>query len=200
LPDNTLSIGVRKYTALMLPPEITDQLNQGLMQYTLPTLPGTVSQVDTPMVEPSLPPTSTITATSTPTPTPTLTLTPSMTPTLTFTPTITPTFDPSPNAQIIILNGNTSTLVTCTGTYFAFQIVDPEGVKRAYVVFTSDSRSYSLELTNISDDTWGGTFDDHISRARVPTFYTAYAEDLNGSLTKYRDQRYSFYSRTLSCF
>jgi hypothetical protein len=147
------------------------------------------------------------TSTSTITPQPTATFTPTATPLPTDTPTITPTINPAPNASIRVLEGNFTELRSCSGTVFSAAVGDPEGVARVYIEFSVayykpdfSKPDQVLELTNVSGDTWSGTFEDHVSRAGDITYWRVVVVDKNGVLTTYYENgRSSFYSGSTTC-
>ncbi|GEM_PF-4587216 len=213
VPNNPFSAEMRQFLALMIPPPVAGSLNQELVTNNLPSLPPALSKPSSafdPIAEimsavaPS--PTPILTRTSTPyiptsSFTPTFTPTPTATPTRTPTPTTTPTFNVTPNAAIILQSGDTGDLVSCGGRYYAFTVRDPEGVEEVYIIFSSGGRTQQLNLSLVDGDIWGATFNDKISRSRVPTYYRVFVVDGNGNTMSYSLAGvYSFYSRNTDCF
>lgn len=140
-------------------------------------------------------------------PTPTPTITPLVTATSTATATATATPNPAENAEVIFEKGNTTDLVDCSGTEFAFTVKDPEGVKAVYIEFavagfdTDFSKiAATLDLTNTGGDTWSGIFKDTISTKGQVTYWRVVVVDNNGIKTvHYEDGKFSFYARNKSC-
>jgi hypothetical protein len=141
----------------------------------------------------------------TPSPTPTITPLVSATPTVTATMTATP--NPEANAQVIFEKGNTTDLVDCSGTEFAFTVKDPEGIKQVYIEFavagfdTDFSKiAATLDLANSGGDTWSGVFNDTISTQGQVTYWRVVVVDNNGIKTVYHeDGKFSFYAGNKSC-
>ena len=132
---------------------------------------------------------------------------PTVTPRPAFTRTPTPTKDPSANAEVVFEKGNTTDLVDCTGTEFAFNVKDPEGVKQVYLEFavagfeTDFSHiAATLDLTNTGGDTWSGTFVDTISTQGQVTYWRVVVVDNNGVKTTYDEEgKFSFFARSKGC-
>ena len=140
-------------------------------------------------------------ATPTSTPTATTTSTPS------FTPTPAATADPAANAEVIFEKGNTTDLVDCSGTEFAFNVKDPQGVRQVYIEFAVagfdtdfSTIAGTLDLTNSGGDTWSGTLNDTFSTQGKVTYWRVVVVDNNGIQTVYHeDGKFSFYARDKSC-
>jgi hypothetical protein len=125
------------------------------------------------------------------------------------TPTVTPvaTVDASANAQVTFEKGNTTELADCSGTEFAFNVTDPQGVKQVYLEFavagfTTDFSTIAttLDLTNTGGDTWSGTFNDTVSKQGQVTYWRVVVVDNNGIKTVYDEEgKFSFYARTKGC-
>jgi hypothetical protein len=134
-------------------------------------------------------------------PSPTPTITPLSSPTPTATP------DPSANAEVIFEKGNTTDLVDCSGTEFAFTVKDPQGVKQVFIEFavagfdTDFSKiATTLDLTNSGGDTWSGIFNDTVSTQGQVTYWRVVVVDNNGIQTVYHeDGKFSFYAGNKSC-
>lgn len=134
-------------------------------------------------------------------PSPTPTITPLSSPTPTATP------DPSANAEVIFEKGNTTDLVDCSGTEFAFTVKDPQGVKQVFIEFavagfdTDFSKiAATLDLTNSGGDTWSGIFNDTVSTQGQVTYWRVIVVDNNGIKTVYHeDGKFSFYAGNKSC-
>jgi hypothetical protein len=68
------------------------------------------------------------------------------------------------------------------------------------MLFTSGDLSQRLDLAEMEQGVWGGTFDDAISQAGVPTYYSVNVVDGNGIKTIYSESGvYSFYPGNSSC-
>jgi len=132
---------------------------------------------------------------------------PTATPTAAFTATPSATPDPSSNAEVIFEKGNTTDLVDCSGTEFAFTVKDPEGVKQVYIEFAVagfdtdfSTIAGTLDLTNSGGDTWSGTLNDTFSTQGKVTYWRVVVVDNNGIQTVYHeDGKFSFYARDKSC-
>ena len=135
--------------------------------------------------------------------------TPSPTPTLTPLVTATPvaTVDAAPNAEVIFEKGNTTDLVDCSGTEFAFTVKDPQGVRQVYIEFAVagfntdfSTIAGTLDLTNSGGDTWSGTLNDTFSTQGKVTYWRVVVVDNNGIQTVYHEEgKFSFYARNKSC-
>src|SRR5258706_452860 len=132
---------------------------------------------------------------------------PPPTPPAAFTATPSATPDPSSNAEVIFEKGNTTDLVDCSGTEFAFTVKDPEGVKQVYIEFAVagfdtdfSTIAGTLDLTNSGGDTWSGTLNDTFSTQGKVTYWRVVVVDNNGIQTVYHeDGKFSFYARDKSC-
>jgi hypothetical protein len=146
-------------------------------------------------------PDNTVPPTEVPPPTSTARLFPTPTPIPTKTP------DPTGNAAVVFEKGNTTDLVDCSGTEFAFNVTDPEGVKQVYLEFavagfeTDFSHiAATLDLTNTGGDTWSGTFVDTISTQGQVTYWRVVVVDNNGVKTTYDEEgKFSFFARSKGC-
>ena len=124
-----------------------------------------------------------------------------------MTATPTATADPAANAGVIFEKGNTTDLVDCAGTEFAFTVSDPEGVKQVYVEFAVagfdtdfSTIASTLDLTNTSGSTWSGTFTDTVSTQGQVTYWRVVVVDNNGIKTTYHeDGKFSFYAADKGC-
>jgi hypothetical protein len=131
--------------------------------------------------------------------------TPTVTPLFTATPLA--TVDAAANAEVIFEKGNTTDLVDCSGTEFAFTVKDPQGVKQVYMEFavagfTTDFSNIAatLDLTNSGGDTWSGIFNDTVSKQGQVTYWRVVVVDNNGSKTVYHEEgKFSFYARDKGC-
>jgi hypothetical protein len=125
----------------------------------------------------------------------------------TITPQASATPDPSANAEVTLEQGNTTDLVSCTGTEFAFTVKDPEGVQQVYIEFAVadfdadfSTIAATLDLTNSGGDTWSGVFNDTISTQGKVTYWRVVVVDTNGAKTVvYEEGRFSFYARNSGC-
>ncbi len=132
---------------------------------------------------------------------------PTPTATLAFTATPAATANPDANSEVIFEKGNTTDLVSCTGTEFAFTVTDPQGVKRVYIEFAVagfdtdfSTIASTLDLTNTGGDTWSGTFEDTVSTQGQVTYWRVLVVDANDiQTTYYEDGKFSFYAADKSC-
>lgn len=133
--------------------------------------------------------------------------TPTPTPTAAFTATPSATPNPSANAEVIFEKGNTTDLVECSGTEFAFTVKDPEGIKQVYIEFAVagfdkdfSTIASTLDLTNSGGDTWSGTLTDTFSTQGQVTYWRVIVVDNNDVQTEYyEDGKFSFYAADKSC-